>query len=145
MSIIPFIVAAIFLTIAFRSKRSAKFKAKTWVTATGKIIEIKSYWTTRKHYAPFITFYTLEHQQFYFNGKGSQRSLYQPGQLVEVVYNPLNPNQAEIKYDPSDSEMITLRLFVGGLFLFFALILFVIDLIILFGMILTLLGKNNFN
>src|ERR1041384_803363 len=111
MSIIPFIIAAIFLTIAFRSKKSAKFKAKNWVTVRGKIIEIKSYWTNRKHYAPFITFYTVENRQFYFNGKGSQKSLYQAGQLVEVVYNPLNPSQAEIKYDPNDSEMITLRLF----------------------------------
>ncbi len=142
MSLIPFTIAAIFLAIAFSSKRSAESKAKNWITVKGKILEIRDYWTTRKHYAPFITFYTVKNQQIYFSGKGSQKSYYQPGQFVEVVYNPLNPNQAEIKYDPSDAEMRRLRFMVGGFFLFGSFVFFVFDMLILFGGIISLLGKK---
>lgn len=141
MSIIPILIAAILLSFAVRSKKAANFKAKNWITTRGKIIEIKSYWTNRKHYAPFITFYTVDNQQFQFYGKGSQKYLYQVGQFIEVVYNPLNPNHAEIKFDPSDNEMRTIRFVIGGIFLFFAAIFFVIDMIFLLVIILGMLRK----
>jgi hypothetical protein len=141
MSIIPFIVAAILLTTAYKNKKSADFKAKNWITSRGKIIEIKTYWTIRRHHAPVITFYTAERQPINFNGKGSQRSFYAVGQFVEVVYNPLNLNNAEVKYDPSDAEMRRLRFLMGGFFLFGFLVFFAIDMMILFLGIRSVLEK----
>ena len=140
MSIIPLAIAAIFLSIAFSNKRSADAKAKNWITVKGKVLEMKTYWTTRRHYAPFVTFYTAENHQLFLNGKGSQNILYQPGQLIEVVYNPQNPNQSEIKYDSGDTEMRRTRFMFGGFFLCGGLLFFLIDMVILFAGIMTLLG-----
>ena len=140
MSLIPFLVAGIFLFIAYSSKSAADAKAKNWVTVRGKVLEIKSYWTNRKHYFPVVAFHTVQGGQQLLHGKGSRNMLYQAGQIVDVVYDPRNPAHAEVRYDLSDTEMRRWRYMIAAFFLFGAFVFLVFDLIIVIGGLLAVIN-----
>ena len=61
-------------------------------------------------YYPIIAF-SIDGKSYTFNGSGSQhRSRYQEGQVVEVLYDPANPNSAQIK---KSQPMMTSCIFLG--------------------------------
>lgn len=80
-------------------------------------MEIRTYrnWGGRKIYTPLVHFNTVQRQQFYFNGHGSQLPHYSAGQDVEVLYNPNNPPQAKIKRDSGNTFTRTIWFLVAGL------------------------------
>jgi hypothetical protein len=75
----------------------------------------------RKIYTPLVLFYTLHRQQLYFTGHGSQLPHYSIGQDVEVVYDPNNPQQAEIKRDSGNTFTRIIWFMMAGLAFLLAL------------------------
>jgi hypothetical protein len=106
MSILVILIGGLLIYLAKQAKKKAEWKSANWITVTGEVIDLEeSYGNTvgngsKTVFTPIVNFKTEQDQDITFNsGNGSSLEIYKMFQAVEVVYNPQNPNQAEIKGD----------------------------------------------
>lgn len=106
--------------------------------ANGQVVELvgRSGHKGRTIYAPRVAFQTAQNQVVYFvSPSASSPSPYCVGHMVEVYYNPQNPNRAGIVNDSVGNFSNILYLTLGIFTMFGGVICSLIGLMIYLGMI----------
>lgn len=131
MGVISIIIGCVFLFVSFRYRKGSA--AADWISVKGQIVNIKNItnWGGKRVYTPIVLFYTEQGQKLFFQGQDSQIPFYSLRQFVEVIYNPRNPQQAQIKNDSGGKFIGITFLILGIMMLILGCIGLILDLFLL--------------